>query len=220
MNIRKIVFENRFLYKLLKIKHKISTHFQSKKCKISNKGKARLKKDCIGVGNTVQIGIGSTLHDTSIHIRGNNNQLIIGENVQVGPDCSFWMEGNNITIYIGSKTTFTSRVHICAQEDGTKVRIGEDCMFANTIAIRTSDSHPIYDLSSKERINKAKDVFIGDHVWVAPNVKIMKGVTIANGAIIGSDTMVTKPVDANCLAVGYPAKTVKTNIEWTREKPF
>lgn len=92
-------------------------------------------------------------------------------------------------------------------------------MLSNTIVIRTSDSHPIYN-SSGERINPAKSIHIGNHVWIAPNSKIMKGVTIGNGCIIGSDTMVTKDLPDKVLAVGHPAKIVKTDIYWTREELF
>ena len=92
-------------------------------------------------------------------------------------------------------------------------------MFSNTIIIRTSDSHPIYN-NQGIRINPAKSIHVGDHVWIAPNSKIMKGVTIGNGSIIGSDTIVTKDIPDNVLAVGHPAKVVKTDIRWTREAIF
>ena len=70
------------------------------------------------------------------------------------------------------------------------------------------------------RINPPKSVVVGSHVWIAPNSKIMKGADIGDGAIIGSNTIVTKPVPANTLVVGAPAKVVKENVMWTREKLF
>ena len=60
----------------------------------------------------------------------------------------------------------------------------------------------------------ARDVNIGKHVWIAPNSRIMKGVTIDDGAIVGSNTLVTKNIPSNCLAVGMPARIVKENIFW------
>ena len=93
-------------------------------------------------------------------------------------------------------------------------------MFSNNIVVRTSDSHPIYRIDDNQRINPAKSVTIGNHVWVAPNTKIMKGVNIENGSIIGSDTIVTKVIPENSLAVGHPARVVKSNIKWTRENLF
>ncbi|MCC8125916.1 MAG: hypothetical protein LIO92_00740 [Clostridiales bacterium] len=93
-------------------------------------------------------------------------------------------------------------------------------MFSNQIVVRTSDSHAIYNIESGERVNNSKDVIVEDHVWIAPNTKIMKGACIGTGAIIGSDTTVSKKIPSNVLAVGRPSKVVKENVEWTREKLF
>ena len=94
-------------------------------------------------------------------------------------------------------------------------------MFSNHIIVRTSDSHPIYDRITKERINKAESVKIGNHVWIAPNTKIMKGSIIPDGCIIGSDTTVSKPFDEkNALIVGRPARIIRRDVEWTREQLF
>lgn len=214
--IKKIVFENKALYSVVMwIKS-----LKRDKCRLENNGMARLKKDIQGEGNLIKIGSGSSLHDTIIRIRGNNNKIIFGNNCWVGKKCSFWMEGNNITIIVGDSTTFTHTVHFCAQEDHTQIVVGNDCMFSNNIIVRTSDSHPIYDLETSQRVNAAKSVSIGEHVWIAPNTKIMKGTVIGDGSIIGSDSMVTKDIPNNVLAVGHPAKVVKTNVKWTRELLF
>lgn len=55
---------------------------------------------------------------------------------------------------------------------------------------------------------------------VSPNAKVMKGVDIGSGTIIGSDTIVTRPIPENVLAVGHPARVVKEKIKWTREQLF
>ena len=114
----------------------------------------------------------------------------------------------------------TTLCHINCQENNKTIEIGNDCMLSNNIIIRTSDSHPVYDITSGVRINPAKEVKIGEHVWIAPNTKIMKGAEIGNGCIIGSDTTVSKSTPANTLVVGRPARVVKENVRWTRERLF
>ena len=168
----------------------------------------------------MEIGRNCNLYGTSIRIVGNNNKIIFKDGCIVGENCSFWMEGDNITIIIGAATTFTHTVHFCAQEDNSTIIVGDDCMFSNNIIVRTSDSHPIYDITTQKRINPAKNVFIGKHVWIAPNSKIMKGAKIGDNSIVGSNTMVTNYVTENCLVVGAPSKIVKSNINWTRESLF
>jgi len=43
-------------------------------------------------------------------------------------------------------------VHIAVTEN-SKVLIGEDCMLANDIDIRTGDSHSVIDMETGERLN-------------------------------------------------------------------
>lgn len=214
--VKKFVFKHKCLYSLAKtLKNR-----KSGKCWIENNGYTRLKKDIQGKDNYIKIDNRCTLYDTTFRIRGNNNKIIFENNCWVGENCSFWIEGNNIEIIVGEGSTFTHTVHFCAQEDYSKIIIGKDCIFSNNIIVRTSDSHPIYDLNTNIRINSAKNVILGEHVWIAPNTKIMKGAVVGNGSIIGSDSMVSKTIPDNVLAVGHPAVVVKENIKWTREKVF
>lgn len=76
----------------------------------------------------------------------------------------------------------------------------------------TSDGHDI--LYNGDRINPARDITIGEHVWLADNVTILKGVDIGSGSIIGINSTVTKSIDHSCIAAGNPAKKIKNNINW------
>ena len=186
---------------------------------IINNSRHRFRNDIYGKGNTIIIGKRCKLNKCTIRIRGNNNTLTIEDNCRIGPMCSFWIEGNNSHIHIGKNSTFTLRIHINVQEDNMYIRLGEDCMLSNTIIIRTSDSHPIYN-SEGIRINPPKPIIIGNHVWIAPDTKIMKGAEIGDGCIIGSNSMVNGKIPANTMAVGMPAKVIRHDIKWTRESLF
>ena len=184
---------------------------------VENHGLGTYTKTINGRNNRIFIGNGTIMMNPTFHIVGNNNSISIGENCHIGSGCSFWMEGNNIQIIIGSNTTFTQRNHLNAQEEGSSIRIGSNCMFSNHIIVRTSDSHPIFELGTGKRINPAKDITIENDVWIAPDTKIMKGAFIGEGSIIGSNTMVSKTIPPHSLAVGMPAKVVRSNVRWTRD---
>lgn len=83
------------------------------------------------------------------------------------------------------------------------------------IIIRTSDSHSIYDDSSKERINPANSVTIGGHVWIAARTYILKGVIIGYNSIIGMGSIVTHDVPSNVVVAGIPVKIKRSNINWS-----
>lgn len=89
-------------------------------------------------------------------------------------------------------------------------------MLAYDIDIRTGDSHGIYDQSGS-RINKAEDVIIRKHVWIAAHTIILKGVVIGEGSIVGTGAVVSKGIyPSHSIVVGNPAKIVREGICWTR----
>nr|WP_234896091.1 hypothetical protein [Sinorhizobium meliloti] len=100
--------------------------------------------------------------------------------------------------------------------ESTSIIIGSDCLFGSDIIIRTTDGHPVYDAATRERINFSKSITIGQHVWIADRAVVLKGVNIGNASAIGVGSIVTKSVDANCIAVGNPARVVKTGTTWER----
>ena len=60
------------------------------------------------------------------------------------------------------------------------------------------------ELYSKGPVN------IGRNVWTGTNVCIMPGVSIGDGAIIGANSVVTHDVPAESVAVGAPARVVRS----------
>jgi len=47
-------------------------------------------------------------------------------------------------------------------------------------------------------------------VWIGEFVSILPGVKIGKGSIIGANTVVTKSIPENCIAIGAPAKIIKS----------
>ena len=55
---------------------------------------------------------------------------------------------------------------------------------------------------------KACDVTLEDYVWIGPNVIVLPGVHIGEGAVVGAGAVVTKDIPPYTVNVGIPAKTV------------
>ena len=53
------------------------------------------------------------------------------------------------------------------------------------------------------------DIVIGNDVWIGDEAVIMAGVTIGDGAIIGTRAVVTKDVPPYTIVGGVPAKTIR-----------
>ncbi|MGL4939192.1 type B chloramphenicol O-acetyltransferase [Shewanella sp.] len=56
---------------------------------------------------------------------------------------------------------------------------------------------------------RAGDTEIGHDVWIGTEAMIMPGVTVGNGAVIGSKAVVTKDVPAYSIVAGNPAKHIR-----------
>lgn len=176
--------------------------------------------DVVGNNNVIEIGQSSILNKVLFHIRGNNNKIKLGENVKFNNGGSFWVEDDHGEALIGENTT-SVETHFVVTEPYSKIHIGKDCMLAYDIDIRTGDSHSIIDSITKERINYAQNIVIGNHVWIAAHVSILKGVCIADNSIVATRAVVTRPFEeSNILIGGMPAKKIKENVNWDRQRIY
>lgn len=164
----------------------------------------------------ISIAPHARIENYSIKIFGNNNKIILGEHCQM-KDGEFWIEDDNNEIIIGSETTIECKTQLACIE-GCKIIIGKDCMFSSEIVVRTGDSHSIVNFD-KIRINKSADVKIGDHCWIGHRVMLMKGCEIPPTTIIGAGAIVNKKFEhQNTIIAGIPARVVKRNVNWLRER--
>lgn len=174
----------------------------------------------IGDNNSIIVSPMVRLNGVKFYIKGSNNVIDIQRDVTIDSGSVLWIEGNSCAITIGEQSTFGS-VHLAATEDGSSIAIGRDCMFSDDIDIRTGDSHSIIDLALGERINHAKDVVIGNHVWCGAHSSILKGANIPEEVVVATRSIVTDNgggYSQNTIIGGSPAKTIKENITWERER--
>jgi acetyltransferase-like isoleucine patch superfamily enzyme len=168
-----------------------------------------------GKNNKVNIAPENRLSNCLIFIKGNYCEINISKHCIIS-NTEIWIEDDYGVINIGYRTTMEGG-HIAATE-GKKITIGEDCMFSHRIEIRNGDSHSIYNVIDNQQINFAKDISIGNHVWMGADAKVLKGVTIDDGAIIASGAIITGKVDSNSIYGGIPARKIKDSIYWKRER--
>lgn len=93
---------------------------------------------------------------------------------------------------------------------GGLIEIGEGTSIARNVVIWNDDAHEIEETQS----GRVAPIHIGRHVWICQGAKILKGVTIGDGAVVAAGAIVTKDVPANALVAGVPAKVIKENIHW------
>lgn len=171
-----------------------------------------------GSNNFIELRDGCILNNVTFRICGNNHRISIGSNCRFNNGGDIWIEDDHCTLEIGNDSTF-EKVHLALTESYSKMYIGQDCMFAYDIDVRTGDSHSIISTASNERLNHAQDVVIGDHVWVAAHCIILKGVRIPEDSVIATGSVVTRSYQTPGILIGgNPARQLKEGISWVRER--
>ena len=199
----------------------IEIHGKNNSVTIENGCRLEKFKICIrGDGNSVLIGKNSSISGTKFLFEGRGCQLLLGENcIIAGNYSTISLEGAKSRIAVGRNCRFPfGGLNLSAHEDGCGIEIGEDCLFSVDAIVRTSDDHGIFSLVDGKRVNEAKSVNIGNHVWLAPYVTLLKGSGIADGCIVGSNFVVTKKFsERNCVIAGNPAKVVRHGVFWEKD---
>lgn len=126
----------------------------------------------------------------------------------IGPDCnSNFIINSPERLSIGKGTVINGYCYINAYGG---VNIGQYCHIGKGLTIF---SHNHNYQSSKyipyDEIVIVRPVNIKDFVWCGSNVTIVPGVTICEGAVIGSGAVVTKDVPKCAIVGGNPAKVIK-----------
>lgn len=169
-----------------------------------------------GDNNEIKIYSNPFMSNNEVNISGNSCRFVLNKtNYSVQWACFLFIGSDNSSVEIG-KDISVGGCTVTIVENNSRVVIGNDCMLAYDVNIRNSDGHTITDKSGNI-LNRAEDVIIGNHVWLAHRATLLKGSVIPDGSVVGSCSLVTKQFKENgCIIAGVPAKILKKGILWDR----
>jgi acetyltransferase-like isoleucine patch superfamily enzyme len=168
-----------------------------------------------GSNNRLEVDPGARFRFLRVVFDCSNGTVVIGRAGAAGTAAWAIRVGEASTVTIGAKVTTTGRTSISAVE-GTRVTLGEDVMISSDVRIRGDDGHAIFDVRGGRRVNPARDITIGAHVWLGHGSSVLGGSSIGSGSVIGTRSVVTRDLPNNCVAVGAPARVVRRHIAWER----
>ncbi|MPY32626.1 sugar O-acetyltransferase [Streptomyces adustus] len=93
--------------------------------------------------------------------------------------------------------------------DVAAITIGEDCQIGPGVQLLTP-THPLEPQPRRDKLEAARPIVVGDNVWIGGGAIVLPGVTIGDNSVIGAGAVVTKEVPANVVAVGNPARVVRS----------
>jgi len=202
--------------RLVTAKSRLSTRGRGNRITV---GAALLQKvhfDIRGNDNVISIDDAVRLNNVTFHIRGENNHVSIGRSCRFTRGGVLWLDGF-CSLTVGARSTF-EQVHLAVTE-ATHLQIGDDCMFATEVEVRTGDSHSVLERASGSRLNRAADVVVSDRVWVGVRAMILKGVHLPSDTVVGAAAVVTRtPSSGGLILAGNPAREIRAGIHWSRER--
>jgi acetyltransferase-like isoleucine patch superfamily enzyme len=155
-------------------------------------------------------------------------RIYIGDDVWLGPGCllcpvsvfpslPFWPRDRKPTfvqrfdpkIIIGNRVVATGYLTLGAHQE---IRIEDDVMFAANVHLTDA----LHGFETADEPYKYQAMFrnapivIKRGCWIGQNVVILPGVTIGELAIVGANSVVTRDIPARSIAVGAPARVIKS----------
>jgi len=93
--------------------------------------------------------------------------------------------------------------------DAAVITIGDDVQIGPQVQLLTP-THPIDPELRRAKWEAAEPIAVGDNVWLGGGAIVLPGVIIGEHSIVGAGTVVTKSLPAGVVAVGNPARIIRS----------
>ena len=162
-----------------------------------------------------------------------NNSVCLEEQVNLGYSVQISTFGKNSQIYLRKQVILDRGVDIRSLDEGYieigeyvyigpysclagpgPIKIGKSCLIGSHSGIYGNNHnfanprHKIIDQGIT-----CKGITIEEDCWLGTGVKVLDGVTIGQGSVIGAGAVVTKDIPSYSVAVGVPAKVISQRNE-------
>ncbi len=155
-----------------------------------------------------QISLGSDVFvdsDVVLDAKGPGSQINIGSSVVLGK--STIVSCLSAAISIGDDVTIGPHCHLRAGMGpisiGSNVTVG-----SHTVIISGNPSYKNLQVPMKKQVGDTRGINIGDDVWIGVGVRIIDGVKVGNGSVLGAGAVVIEEVPDYAIAAGVPAKVI------------
>jgi acetyltransferase-like isoleucine patch superfamily enzyme len=183
----------------------------------------------IRIGDRVTINRGSYISSAGTNkTKPGNNCVCLEERVTLGANVLIKTFGNNSRIYLGKQVILDRGVDLRSLDQGYilidestyigpytclagpgPIKIGKSCLISSHSGIYGNNHNfadPLRQIADQGITSQG--ITIEDDCWLGSGVKVVDGVTIGRGSVIGAGAVVTKDIPPYSVAVGVPAKVI------------
>jgi acetyltransferase-like isoleucine patch superfamily enzyme len=110
-------------------------------------------------------------------------------------------------VVIGAKSVLGQECTISAYQH---VSIGRECIVADRVMLIDFD-HGVVEVERPIRLQGIykRDVRVGSNVWIGYGACILRGVTVGDNSVVGTNAVVPNDVPANAVVGGVPARVLR-----------
>jgi len=143
----------------------------------------------------------------NLEVCSDENSIYIGEKVILDLGVSIKAHPGKGNIIIGDFTSIGP--YACLS--GREISVGKNCMIASHCGIY-ANNHIFADteVPMKHQGRSYKGITIEDDCWLGTGVKILDGVTVGKGSVIGAGSVILKDIPEYSVVVGVPGKIIKS----------
>jgi acetyltransferase-like isoleucine patch superfamily enzyme len=170
-------------------------------------------KGQLSYGHDVGIGEGCNL------IVPKNAKIVLGDGCYIGRYVELGPAGS---IEIGAHVSIQDRSILVGD-----IAIGRYCMLSLNVLMASGthyfalrphllirDQDLLVSEDATLSAQHSRQISVGEDCWLGVNSVVMPGVTIGRGCVIGANTVVTKDIAPYSVAVGSPARVVKSRLDF------
>jgi acetyltransferase-like isoleucine patch superfamily enzyme len=135
--------------------------------------------------------------------------LRIGRWAWIGQGCKIRVHEGEVSI--GAKTVIGQECTISAFQH---ISLGRECILADRVMLIDFD-HGVTEVERPIRLQGIykRDVRIGHNVWIGYGACVLRGVSVGDNSIVGTNSVVTKDVPDNAVVAGVPAGVIRMREE-------
>lgn len=97
------------------------------------------------------------------------------------------------------------------------ITLGNNVHITDGVRFITHDGGTLLYRKQIPDLEITKPITVGNDVYIGLNAIILPGVTIGNNVVIGAGAVVTKDIPDNSVAVGIPARVIKSADEYLKK---
>ena len=157
----------------------------------------------------IVLGDGAVLDDNCVvDAKGADNQgIILRDRVYIGRNTIVYCKNGDIEI--GENVSFSAN---CVVFSSNKLALKKNSVVAAFAYLLSGGEYDLDDstpLALQKGTCTKGPLEIGEDCWIGAGAKVLDGASLGDHVALGAGAVATKPIPANSIAVGVPARVVK-----------